>query len=381
MKKRIFIQIFLINLIFIESKSMLNSSSTFSNNMEISIRQVCVPFTNLQNKPTKNNFNGQYPVLLKDAPEHESQLLFGEYVLFEDKEEKLNNQTWIFVYCLEQFDAKLAPLTGWIKKQDTVKTDYIEKKDIVLTTKNWTTLYSQDNIPLLDIPIGTKTKFISLISKNNIVEHRIKTPNNIITNTYSDKIKLFKQKISKYNNNDISKKIRKNIKNITPIFLNMPYSWGGRTPYSANSYFQTSIDCSGFVNLVYRCCGLAIPRNSGDLYEYCNKLNSGAELETGDFVFLADIETKKINHVLLFLQDQILQESIGSQEPYANRTIEFKDRFCNNKENLNSGEEIGNKIIYFGSILNDIEKIKQISEIFLNCELILANKDNAKIDD
>ncbi len=387
MKKIIFIKIISINLIFVSINCMMPSSSTFSNNIEISIRQVCVPFTNLQKKPTKNNFKQEYPVLSTDSPDIESQLLFGEYLFFENKKQKIDQEKWIFVYCLEQFDANLTPLTGWIKKKDSIRIsdcnydiyDSIKKDNFITTTKPWSQISLINRDFLIDIPIGTKLDFISVSTKNFL-------PVMFTTTAVGKKAYIYSQNIMQHLKKPFKSipkiaNIRKNIKKIASEFLEMPYAWGGRTPYCENSYYQTSIDCSGFVNLLYRSCGLAIPRNSEELYKFCNKLSLGKELETGDFVFLADTKTKKINHVLLFLKNQKLQESIGSEKPYANRIIDFNTRFGKNKENIKSGDVIGKKIIYFGSVLNNQEKIKQINELFLNCELILVNKDNVKIND
>ncbi|MBU4387381.1 C40 family peptidase, partial [Candidatus Dependentiae bacterium] len=255
----------------------------------------------------------------------------------------------------------------------------IMKNNFITITKPWCPIYSKNKDFLIAIPIGTRLNFIGVSTKKF-------SPEKITVSSTKDKIYIYSKNIMQHFKKPFKSipkiaNIRKNIKKIASEFLGMPYAWGGRTPYSENSCYQTSVDCSGFVNLLYRCCGLAIPRNSVELYKFCNKLNSGKELETGDFVFLADTKTKTIKHVLLSLENQKLQESIGSEKPYANRTIDFNNRFGKNKENIKSGDIIGKRIIYFGSVLNDEEKIKQINELFLNCELILANKDNVEIND
>ncbi|MBU4387545.1 hypothetical protein KJ644_03680, partial [Candidatus Dependentiae bacterium] len=81
---------------------------------------------------------------------------------------------WIFVYCLEQFNANLTPLTGWIKKKDSIRIsdcnydiyDNIKKNNFITITKPWCPIYSKNKDFLIAIPIGTRLNFCFLFSKN-----------------------------------------------------------------------------------------------------------------------------------------------------------------------------------------------------------------------
>lgn len=84
----------------------------------------------------------------------------------------------------------------------------------------------------------------------------------------------------------------KKIKDLAFKYLNTPYLWGGRSPYG--------IDCSGFVQSVFRLLGKALPRDAGQ-QAACGDLFSGdTPLRCGDMAFFHN-EQQKITHVGLIL--------------------------------------------------------------------------------
>lgn len=80
-------------------------------------------------------------------------------------------------------------------------------------------------------------------------------------------------------------------------FIGVPYLWGGTTPFG--------LDCSGFVQLVYRIHGINLPRDSR--MQACDERALPVErndLKDGDLVFFAGGEDKeKVAHVGLAMGD------------------------------------------------------------------------------
>lgn len=80
------------------------------------------------------------------------------------------------------------------------------------------------------------------------------------------------------------------LKQIAFKYINAPYLWGGRSPFG--------IDCSGFVQNVFRISGYELPR---DAYQQATFGEATADILPGDLAFFAKDE--KIDHVGICLGD------------------------------------------------------------------------------
>ena len=85
------------------------------------------------------------------------------------------------------------------------------------------------------------------------------------------------------------------------IYLNAPYLWGGRSPFG--------IDCSGFIQMVYRLQGINLPRDAYQQAEFGKKL-SLIESEAGDLAFF-DNKNHKVTHVGIILNDDNIIHASG----------------------------------------------------------------------
>ncbi|MBS1634564.1 MAG: C40 family peptidase [Bacteroidetes bacterium] len=87
------------------------------------------------------------------------------------------------------------------------------------------------------------------------------------------------------------------------LFLNAPYLWGGRNPFG--------IDCSGFVQLVYKLNGYKLPRDAYQQVEMGHPLSFVEEAQAGDLAFF-DNEEGRIVHVGIVLDEQRIIHASGS---------------------------------------------------------------------
>ena len=85
-------------------------------------------------------------------------------------------------------------------------------------------------------------------------------------------------------------------------FLNVPYLWSGR------SFF--GVDCSGFVQLIYKAHGISLPREAQQQSEVGEVLSFVEESKPGDLAFFED-EEGRICHVGMMLTDHEIIHASG----------------------------------------------------------------------
>lgn len=78
------------------------------------------------------------------------------------------------------------------------------------------------------------------------------------------------------------------------LFLNVPYLWGGKTPFG--------IDCSGFTQTVYKLCGYHLLRDAKQQATQGEVLSFIEESEPGDLAFF-DNDEGLITHVGIIMND------------------------------------------------------------------------------
>ncbi|MCB1113348.1 MAG: C40 family peptidase [Chlamydiia bacterium] len=92
-------------------------------------------------------------------------------------------------------------------------------------------------------------------------------------------------------------------------FMGLPYTWGGRSSFG--------YDCSGFVQMLYRQAGIALPRDAKDqaLWEGFQETSFDA-LSPGDLVFFGP-EANKIRHVGMYIGDnRFIHATVAEKAPY-----------------------------------------------------------------
>ena len=97
-------------------------------------------------------------------------------------------------------------------------------------------------------------------------------------------------------------KVSEAISDTSLKFINSPYIWGGRIP--------SGIDCSGFVQMVYKIRGVKIPRDSWQQAEAGISISFLDETLPGDLLFFDD-ERGKITHVGMILSRGLVIHASG----------------------------------------------------------------------
>ncbi len=95
---------------------------------------------------------------------------------------------------------------------------------------------------------------------------------------------------------------RNDLVNTAFLYLNAPYLWGGRTAFG--------IDCSGFSQIIYRMCGIDLPRDASQQAEIGDKLSFIEEATPGDLAFFDNAEGR-ITHVGILLGDNKIIHASG----------------------------------------------------------------------
>lgn len=85
-------------------------------------------------------------------------------------------------------------------------------------------------------------------------------------------------------------------------YLNAPYLWGGKTPFG--------VDCSGFVQTIYRVLGVSLPRDAKDQANEGMTLDFVSESMTGDLAYFTKA-TNRISHVGIILDDDRIIHASG----------------------------------------------------------------------
>lgn len=97
-------------------------------------------------------------------------------------------------------------------------------------------------------------------------------------------------------------KAKSQITEFAQLYLNTPYLWGGKSVFG--------IDCSGFVQQVYKLCGKKLPRDAYQQAEFGEALSFIEEAEPGDLAFF-DNKDGKIIHVGIILNNQRIIHAHG----------------------------------------------------------------------
>jgi hypothetical protein len=95
---------------------------------------------------------------------------------------------------------------------------------------------------------------------------------------------------------------KSNIIDTAMLYLNAPYLWGGKTPFG--------IDCSGFVQMVYKINGVKLYRDAHQQADQGETLSFVEEAQVGDLAFF-DNDEGRIVHVGIVMDDNKIIHASG----------------------------------------------------------------------
>lgn len=115
------------------------------------------------------------------------------------------------------------------------------------------------------------------------------------------------------NERDTSKPISKEtVKVENKSLANYYESWLG-TPHKMGGMTKQGVDCSGFVQNVYKeVYGIMLPRTAAEMEKALEPIDSKSSLKEGDLVFFKN-KSNKVSHVGIYLKDNTFVHTSTSQ--------------------------------------------------------------------
>jgi hypothetical protein len=133
----------------------------------------------------------------------------------------------------------------------------------------------------------------------DLVEHIIEENNQLITIVLGSNVSHLKVLNHRFEGNMYSGKLPKNeLVEISLMYLNAPYLWGGKTPFG--------IDCSGLTQMVYKLAGYQLPRDAWQQANVGETLSFIEESEPGDLAFFDNPEGKIVHVGIILSNHQII---------------------------------------------------------------------------
>ncbi|OGS45890.1 MAG: hypothetical protein A2539_05455 [Elusimicrobia bacterium RIFOXYD2_FULL_34_15] len=187
---------------------------------------------------------------------------------------------------------------------------------IYLASRDYPTILDfSDNYRVMVGPYDQKEKAEFVVSK-------LLSEDNISANLM-DEIALNKVNTDELEGIEISEEVVSELVNFAFEFLGVKYKYGGMDP-------EKGIDCSYFVQTVYKSLGTVLPRTSRLQFKIGKKINKD-DLMPGDLVFFKKyLNGSRINHVGMYIgNDEFIHASYGAKKVTISSLNEtyFKKRF------------------------------------------------------
>ncbi|MFJ8064414.1 NlpC/P60 family protein [Psychrobacillus sp. NPDC096426] len=214
---------------------------------------------------------------LCDENRIQTQLLYGEPVLVE----KIEGE-WAKIIAVWQPSKKdTRGYPGWVPVKQLQKSVHVDSIGVAHVNASKVQLWDKEGNPLLIVPINT---ILPVISEGASV-FTVQTPHGEAM--LSKKYVEFATSMEQY-----PKRSAEDAVTLGEHYLDLPYLWGGMSPYG--------YDCSGFTYNMLKACGYLIPRDASDQARSGKEvsLHEPSTWKKGDLLFFAnDGGTGPVRHV------------------------------------------------------------------------------------
>lgn len=228
------------------------------------------------------------PARAKPSDKHEmvTQLLFGEHFEVLD-----NHKNWSLIrLAYDDYEC-------WIENKQFLPVsrkefNELNKLPVVCFRDLVRFIVNKNDGSILPIVLGSSLTYL----KGNVC--------NVGGNEYS----FYEKQV-----NGGDKTIKELILENSKKYLNAPYLWGGRSPFG--------IDCSGFTQMVFKLCGIRLPRDTHQQAEMGKTISFVEETKEGDLAFFARLpnpewrrrgnKERRITHVGIILEDNKIIHASG----------------------------------------------------------------------
>lgn len=225
----------------------------------------------------------------------QTQLLYGEPVLVE----KIEGE-WAKINAVWQPSKKdTRGYPGWVPVKQLQKSAHVDSIGVARVSAPKVQLWDKEGNPLLIVPFNT---ILPVIAEDTSA-FTVQTPHGeaLLTKKYAE----FAMSMEQY-----PKRTAEDAVTLGEHYLDLPYLWGGMSPYG--------YDCSGFTYNMLKACGYLIPRDAGEQAVSGEEvsLHDPSAWKKGDLLFFANDEgTGRVRHVGFYYGDGLLLHSHSTGKP------------------------------------------------------------------
>jgi hypothetical protein len=231
---------------------------------------------------------------MRESPKGDSEIV--SQALFSDQVEPLEEASgWVKV------QLSVDHYQGWVRKEVVCKRECPFPRDnavVAYVTRCAAHVYGkQDTVfgPIVTLPFESK---LEVLDQSNARWLAVALPDGTEAYIQRGDVRIGAKTLTRSEMLAFSRR-----------FMDLPYTWGGRSSFG--------YDCSGFVQMLYRQMGIAIPRDSRQQVRWEGfKEIPMEQLSPGDLIFFG-LSKDAIRHVGMYLGNgEFIHSTVAENAPY-----------------------------------------------------------------